>query len=1818
MPDIEKLKRQTNAYRSHLVASINKLNTELAKEQEDDDEANVNNLKTFIKQIEIKYEKWEQSIMVLQEEDGDIDIDASMNDLNDMLDRVTELKVRAETLINLKATEEAVKVKEEEAAAPNESPKVKDKINLPKLNMKTFNGIDIEQFQEWYQMFEATIHRSRLSDVEKFIYLKMYLDKDALSLAEGYKVTKENYGIVLNELKETYGDKEVVINHHVSKLINLPKQTNPKEMKDLYHTIASNVRSLEALGVNSEQYSIFLVPIVKSKLNDDFRKEITKKKVKDIVELLQELKVEVDITCSSDQVKQAFEPEVPSHRDQRVQNKPNKAWSNPSYQYQSVSSAQALTANTNTRTKYCIFCPGTQSHWVEECKKAPHKSPEEVKEIVMKENACLGCMRKGHKIKFCRTRSQLKCAKCGSTSHHTLLHEDGRRGAYLTVTESNNNSTVAESNAEVSEDTKAVVVKGATALQARLGKESTLMPIMKVRVKGVNGKKLELNALVDQCSDQSFMRSDAIKALELDGPTIPIEVTGITGMTDGGNKRKRIQTSLFNKEFSQEVKVSCIEMPEICKPIRRPAISPDVLNSKNLRNLQLADNYADDEDREIHLLIGLDHYYNCITGKVKRAKDQPVAIETVFGWMLVSDSLNQDLDQSPHSTTLLSSMFIYEEIENGINNDLRKFWELDEEIITKPVKPENESAMKKFHESVKYDPETKKYEVGLPYINDKDISSNYKKTEIMLKSQMKRFEKNPILKEKYHQAMNEYIDSGFAELVPEDEIYSRDPDIYYMPHTGVFKDEDGQDENITTKTRAVFNASSAAKGKLSLNDKLLKGPKRQPSIPEILIRWRSKSVALVADIRKMYSMIEVRKEDRNALRFLWVKDGKILHYRHKVLPFGVRPAPYLAIETVHSHILKFGDEYPEVVESLIDSTFVDDYCTSEDTAEAAIDTVTASSNIMKEAGMELRKWKSNDPEVSKHLTALNQSTPGESNQRKVLGVWWNAADDEMYYVNPLTSKPAQHITKRMIVGSVPTLHDPMGFIAPIIVKGKMMIQKLWAAGVEWDENLVGTNIANEWLEWREDLQNLKNIKLDRKYVPAGVQVKNKQVHIFTDASEKAYAAVAYMRSEDENGKVHISMITAKTKVAPLKFVTLARLELLSAQIGSRLSLKIKAALNDPSIKFYHWSDSEIVLHWIKNTETRWKTFVENHVGEIRDNTDPESWCHCPGKKNPADPASRGTSIEQLQASSWWRGPDWLANQSEEWPKNTKINAPNKEVLKEKRSLQYTCLVADAADVPQEEESEDKPEDEESQDEEQPEYEISPHRYSEVCTLLKKTAYLRRFPNNCRLKKENKELNLEEITAEEINDAQNSWLRRVQQEYYPEEIRKLKAKQPVKKDSKIVQLSPYLDKKSGLIRMRGRIQNSNLTESEKHPIILPHQSHIVRLLIEDVHQKELHAGVNHTLVALRNEFWITNGRRAVKNVVKSCLKCRMYMPKRLTVPMAPLPEDRVNEASPFEIIGIDFTGPVIVEETKMVTKRKTKKVPVKVVKVKTTSKYYIALTTCAVTRAIHLELVPDMTTDAFIRSFRRFVSRRGTCSIIYSDNAKTYKCAEKGIKECYEVLNSPKFREFLTEKSITWKYICPLSPWWGGYWERLMKTIKIPLKKTLGRSFMNSDELYTVLTEVEAMVNSRPLCPVYDDPNDLTYLTPASFLIGRSTINLPVRPLKHTEVHPTATRKELNNMLMNQEKNLEKIWKMWREEFLRIQGVCPAIKEDIPLKEEELVMVASNKSPRCTWKVGRVLELVEGRDKRIRSVIVMVDGKPMRRPVQLISKLEISS
>ena len=742
MAKVVKLKQQKNAYKTHLTRSINNLKTELQNEVSD---INPELLKQYLSQVEMKQERYEKSMLVLQDEDEEADITASMDEMNTMMDQVIGLKVQTEEAMKKKVKSETKEEEEKPKLPDSKAVKVKDRINLPKIQFKTFSG-NIEKYQEWSQMFMTTIHNSSLPTVEKFMYLKMSLEENSepAKLIEGYPVTEGNYPQALQELHDAYGDEEIMINHHVSKLLSLPAQSGPQTLKELYNSVSIHVRSLNALGIDSEQYSVFLVPIVKSKLSDALRKEVAREKIKDINELLEHLKKEVEIESSSHHVKVSFGEVKPEAKPAPP---PKPRWSGPSYEsHPPVNSAQVLATSTNSPTKHCLLCPNLQNHWVDECTKAKKMSSQQIKEVAVKANACLLCLKIGHRARNCRSRGRIKCGKCQSTDHNTYMHDErksGPSGTFVTITDGTISSEQSKIESEKSEETvnteesgiieteSQSVVKGALALQARLarlGKEGKIFPIVRVRMKGANNKKLELNALLDQCSDQTFVRTDVSNYLELKGTIMPMEVKGIGGITTGIENRKMIAAPLYSRDYKQEVKLCFAEMPLICPPIKRPKVPQKVLNNRKFRNLILGDDYHTDEEKEIHVLIGLDYYYHCITGRIKRGKDHPVVAETKFGWMFVSDSLNQELEQTVCATTMCT-MFTSEESEKGIKDDLKKFWELDEEIISKPVNPENEAAIKKFHESVKYDKVTKQYEVGLPYEGSTEIHSNYKKTE---------------------------------------------------------------------------------------------------------------------------------------------------------------------------------------------------------------------------------------------------------------------------------------------------------------------------------------------------------------------------------------------------------------------------------------------------------------------------------------------------------------------------------------------------------------------------------------------------------------------------------------------------------------------------------------------------------------------------------------------------------------------------------------------------------------------------------------------------------------------------------------------------------------------------------------------------------------------------------------------------------------------------------------------------------------------------------------------------------------------------------
>ncbi|KAG8194788.1 hypothetical protein JTE90_017229 [Oedothorax gibbosus] len=359
----------------------------------------------------------------------------------------------------------------------------------------------------------------------------------------------------------------------------------------------------------------------------------------------------------------------------------------------------------------------------------------------------------------------------------------------------------------------------------------------------------------------------------------------------------------------------------------------------------------------------------------------------------------------------------------------------------------------------------------------------------------------------------------------------------------------------------------------------------------------------------------------------------------------------------------------------------------------------------------------------------------------------------------------------------------------------------------------------------------------------------------------------------------------------------------------------------------------------------------------------------------------------MTSSLWWNGPNWLVQEESSWP----TNIPDLSNLKQFSSLRKV------------------------------------HRI---------TAWILRFVNNARPKSSKLSVPL---GATEISSAQTYWIRATQQRHYKEEVADLSKGKELDKSSTVRSTNPFLDKQ-GLLRLKGRLQFSNVSENEKQPWLLPSKDSYTELVVRDAHDKVLHAGVDATLAQVRESFWIVKGRQSIKTTIRECCICKRYSARPGSEEMAPLPPDRILEAPPFATTGLDFAGPLITKDSE--------------------EKHYILLFTCGVTRALHIELVNSMSTENFILAFRRFISRRGLCNTIYSDNAKTFKRADKELSKIWKCISHPSVKNMFANYGILWKYSVEKGPWWGGFWERQVRTIKTSLKKVIGRSTLCVKELET--------------------------------------------------------------------------------------------------------------------------------------------------------------
>nr|XP_029729633.1 uncharacterized protein LOC109398938 [Aedes albopictus] len=604
--------------------------------------------------------------------------------------------------------------------------------------------------------------------------------------------------------------------------------------------------------------------------------------------------------------------------------------------------------------------------------------------------------------------------------------------------------------------------------------------------------------------------------------------------------------------------------------------------------------------RKIDLIIGAEHFYTFLKGgRINLGELSPTLVESVFGWLVSGKSSYAPIIHPPlcHISTLES-----------LDRNIEKFWQV-EEVDTKVLSPTEQYCEEFYKRTVSRDP-SGRYVVQYPKKEDfsRMIGDSYPTALRRLEGLERKLDKNEPLKERYQAFMAEFINLGHMRAIPPEEKLP--PATCFLPHHPVVKES-----SSTTKVRGVFDASAKTSSGYSLNDALMVGPVLQDELYLIVLRFRRYRIVLLADIEKMYRMVRMHPDDQplQCVLFRFCKDDPITKY---------------ALTTLADDE---GSSFPLAAEALKQDFYMDDFIRGENTIDRAVHLRQEMTELLNRGGFRLRKWCSNFQEVlegvpEEDLATQSNRTFDPDETIKTLGLSWEPSSDQFRFDINVGMKDGP-ITKRKILSEISRLYDPLGLIAPIVVRAKIMMQQLWMLSLEWDEE-VPVEIQSKWTAFVTELPALSNFRLDRYAFEEG----DVQLHCFADASDVAYGACVYVRTIGVNGNVKVELLTSKSRVAPLKKRSIPRLELCAAQIAAHLTSKVRTALGIDAVSVWYWSDSMVVLYWLRFPPQAWKTFVSNRVSDIQILTHGSKWRHVSGMENPADLVSRGMAVEQFTSS----------------------------------------------------------------------------------------------------------------------------------------------------------------------------------------------------------------------------------------------------------------------------------------------------------------------------------------------------------------------------------------------------------------------------------------------------------------------------------------------------------------------------------------------------------------------------------------------------------
>lgn len=1642
-------------------------------------------------------------------------------------------------------------------------------IKLPTISLPSFDG-SFEQWLEFRDTYISLIHTSKsIDDIQKFHYLRSALTGSASQIIKSIQFTAENYTIAWGLLENRFNNNRLLVQNHVKALHTLQflHKDSAFHIRKLIDNVLKNIRALNGLGEPTDYWDTLIIYQIVSKMDSATEKEWENHKsalsklpshannqkftLNDIIAFLTDKADMLEsIKGTHESSKQASDGSVKkssSYNHSKHASSHSYVATNNNNNYSSKS-AQKPNSNNYSKRYRCNMCK--ESHPLYSCAKFNDLPLKEKLMFVDDNKLCKNCLRAGHTVSHCWFGT---CKLC-NRKHHSLLHGECCDNANTLKSVGPHDARASASTScresEAKDSAHSTALHSASTLtrqQVNDGysfEEPVILSTALLDILDRDHKYHTVRAILDNGSQHSFITKSLCDKLKIRLIQSTVQVAGVGNSLTQSTQSCKVQLRSKNSEFYTQI--NCLVLP--CITATLPSVTHNIANFMIPSNVSLADPkfYV---SNKIDLLIGADKFWELLSDGLIRLTNGPYLQNTKLGWVV------SGVIHNTKGSLVNRVQCNFTHTYDNLDNQLTKFWELEEVSQTNNLSKEEHDCENLFNKTTTRDNHGR-FSVCMPLRESADqLGDSYLRAESrFLALERKLGRCTPSYKKLYLDFMREYSELGHMT-----KIDTYPSPHYFLPHHGIFREQ-----STTTKLRVVFDASAKTTSGKSLNDIQFIGPSLQNDIVSILLRFRQYSYIACADIEKMYRQILIKPDQQYLQLILWRENplDELGVYRLNTVTYGTASAPFLSIRCLRQLASECTDN--DIANIIYKDMYVDDLITGSDDKTELLDICEKVSTVLKSGCFCLRKWLFNF-DLSTSNASKNLSL-GESCQSKTLGLGWSANTDELHYTTKL-KLTGSHVTKRIMLSAISQIYDPLGLLSPIVILAKILLQKLWLCKIGWDDP-VPNDILISWQKFVDTLSYLDKIRIPRQVISSKMQYI--ELHIFTDASQNAYGACAYVRMySDNNNNVSVALLCAKSKVATVKPLTIPRLELCGALLGAKLYTKIINSLRINFTNIYFWSDSTIVLGWLRMPPNALKTFVQNRVVQINELVGSLPWLHVGTKSNPADLVSRGVTLDALRTSDiWWQGPAFLHERRCNFSYDSSCHNVNFNELPDVK-LTTTLLVHQV--------NENK---------------FPFERFSSFTRMKRVVAYMLRFIDNARIKikthRHNGPLQVDELNNSIIKLTQLS-----QSQSFPDLAISTKGNVTLKATRSVSGLNIFVDK-NNIFRVGGRLENSlSFSYNKKHPILLCSKHIFTQLLFQHEHTRQLHAGPQLLLASIRENWWPLRGRNLARKVVRQCVRCTRLRGRTVSPLMGNLPEERLEPGFPFIRCGVDYAGPVSVLSRKG---RGAKH-----------EKGYICLFVCFITRAIHLELVTTLSTQDYLLALKRFMSRRGKPAVIFSDNGKNFVGAMKELTQFLKN-NGDSIIEVLANDNIKIKFIPPYSPHFGGLWEAGVKSCKHHIRRVIGNANLTYEEFSTILAQIEAVLNSRPMYPLSTDPCDLLPLSPSLFLIGRP-LTSPASPDLTTTASNRLSRYDRLEQMRQQ------FWQRWSKEYIaELQTRTKWKSSKTELVPNTLVLIKEDNLPPLKWRMGRILHTFPGKDGLSRVADIKTATGTVRRAFSKICPL----